>query len=260
MRNDLSLRPIIRRHLTEAPDWETYLNGFGDEALALRLFEYFGSGDRHFMGVHTAREAQELSELHALSSKLEAKYLALSRKCKDRLGWAYSDIAIMPFSPDVPPDKEIEDRRARLASEAIRDEELIRTGFRYDTEDLPDDSTEMFLTTDHFQFHNALFDVVGTIASATEDLSEISEQRRQDWRICSVAAVASMAWYRRTGKTAPKTAHADAPGPFGIFLEDILNELFSIYGLPPDTAPSARSALRALDKLNNSDVEFLVNW
>ena len=82
---------------------------------------------------------------------------------------------------------------------------------------------------------------------------------RIDWRAAGVAGVAVQVWERLFRLETPNSIHADAPGPFGRFLTDILNELWWEFA-PEKTPPSARSAMRAFKNVTNSGMQFRSNW
>lgn len=245
MRNDLSLRPIIRRHLPEIDGVRAYLAGYGDEALALKFFDHFRDGQRKFRSVRTQDDYLELKEFAELFEKLTTKYYALSRENKQRLDQGYAE------------QTETKTPIGQIGA-TKSDYELFWNGFRYDTEDLPDE--DAFRLPSDQRFHGGFTLLSETTALAFQDTERFDVYKRVNWSVCAVTFLAQMAWQKRTGNEAPNTAHADAPGPFGLFLEDILSELFVIYEMPSDTAPSARSALRALENITNSDIEFRTNW
>ena len=96
---------------------------------------------------------------------------------------------------------------------------------------------------------------------AEKALSEITgspiSKKRVDWRACGIAWYSTDIWLHRTGAVAPSTVHADAPGPFGRFLQDVLDLLYTASHLTP---PSARSAMRALSNITKDGAEFALNW
>ena len=80
-----------------------------------------------------------------------------------------------------------------------------------------------------------------------------------DWKNAAVAGFAAIVWFKITGKPAPKSIHADAPGPFGRLLQDLLDEIFRTQ-LPNEQPPSARTAMRAFRNVTSSGGKFLSKW
>ncbi|MBF9057944.1 hypothetical protein HKCCSP123_01995 [Rhodobacterales bacterium HKCCSP123] len=89
-------------------------------------------------------------------------------------------------------------------------------------------------------------------------INSIGVDLKVDWTACATAQMASVAWLVRTGKMPPSSVHADAPGPFGRFLNDVLELLYE--GFELGRAPSARSALRSLQNVTSSGSEPVGNW
>ncbi|MBM2323832.1 MULTISPECIES: hypothetical protein [Marivita] len=90
-------------------------------------------------------------------------------------------------------------------------------------------------------------------------LPTVKRDRNIDWKSCAVAASLRKVWEIRTGKKAPNTLHADALGPFGELLEDLLaqlDETFPGFGSPV----SARSAMRALGQITKEGVKLRNSW
>ena len=83
--------------------------------------------------------------------------------------------------------------------------------------------------------------------------------KRVNWQAAAIAGCARNYWRRVTNTEPPSTIHADAPGPFGRFLQDVLDELFSTLE-PSKAAPSARSAMRALQNVTSSGGKYLEKW
>lgn len=106
----------------------------------------------------------------------------------------------------------------------------------------------------------------GNIGRAKRNLSKVARlvaikgaSKRVDWRAAGVAAECSQFWERKTGKRVPKSVHADAPGPYGRFLTEVIDAIWLVYA-PRETPPSARSAMRALENITNSGVTFRSMW
>lgn len=91
------------------------------------------------------------------------------------------------------------------------------------------------------EFHK-LIEVLRTaqkrVGSAREVANSGISKGRTNWKAVGVAFVCTAIWETIEKERAPKSENAGAPGPFGRFLEDVL-ECFGI-------ASSARSALRAM--------------
>ena len=109
-------------------------------------------------------------------------------------------------------------------------------------------------------FSSHLHGMIDSVDEALWSLEVFGVKRRMDWGVCAVTFLAQKAWRARQGEWAPNTAHADSPGPFGRFLEDVLALLYILSGRQSDKPPTARSALRALAVITNEPIEFLGNW
>ena len=79
------------------------------------------------------------------------------------------------------------------------------------------------------------------------------------WAACTTALLAKFSWTNLKGLNPPKTVHADTLGPFGEFLEDLLEVLAEGF---PNHGPqvSARSAMRALDNITSKGVKRKLDW
>lgn len=245
MRNDLALRDVVRKHLPKTSSRRTYLAGYGDEALALKFFDYFRDGQRKFYSVRTAADSVELREFVELSDKLSEKFYGLSRENKERLESSFFELSGAFLTKSSSTGQ----------SGAVKvDPQLFWTGFGADIEDQPDE--DPFELPEVQSFRHGISLICESTSLAVSYMEDFDVQKRVNWSVCAVTHLAQIAWQIRTKQEAPNTAHADAPGPFGLFLEEILAELFAIYDMPPGSSPSARSALRALENITKSAVEF----
>ena len=247
MRNDLALRPIIAKHLPPERNWETFLSGYGNEVLALKFFEFFGAGPRKFSLVK--EDATALKDLAVLLRTAQSRYNSLSKVSKKLLDQEVPK----RFSQTELPKPEFN---------SILDYEILTTGFSIqdNEEDGLNDEMAAAMAIDRDWFWE-LLERVSTAAESVNCTMQIEGvQKKVDWSVCATTRLAVVAWKVRTGDDAPRTAHADAPGPFGVFLEEILYELFALYDRDTESVPTARSALRALDNITSSNVEFVGNW
>lgn len=252
MRTDLSLRPLIEEHLGTEITNEVYLAGYGNEILALKFFDGFSKGRRKLHGFGSADDRRELTTFSEALSKAWEAYHGLSWHSKQLLDYTTNTHPVVTRSKS-------DDSNDRWDEFGFRDDDPegdLAEGdcMKFSVEPSGNDE---HLDKSHYGLLSYL---VGTTAEAVWFMEEVYVEKKVDPRVCVVTILAIKAWKARTGKNAPKSVHADAPGPFGRFLEDLLTELFTIFGESPDDAPTARSALRALDNLTNSDAIFLDNW
>jgi len=210
----------------------------------LKFFDFFRDGQRKFASIRTPDDYLALKEYYDLSNKLQAKYYSLSRENKDRLDYGYFEGLEHWPSVSAPDDPS--------------EHELFWNGWRSDIVDQPDEHA--YELPSNPSFHESISSVFAATEIAFENIELYGVQKRVNWSVCAVTVLAQMAWQKRTGNEAPNTAHADVPGPFGLFLEEVLMELFNIYEIPASKVPSARSALRALLNVTNSETEFFGNW
>lgn len=271
MKTDLSLRPILKKHLPPIESHKDFLAGFGDEALALKFFEFFGAGSRNYIGVKGPRDDVELSDLIGLLRKAVDAYLRLSRTVKVTVEDEYYFLETWQSGQGSRTKERAQHLEEKSVQEAL-DQSLYETGFGLSEGEIDEPESEQtlmaaaqggdHLTPAQLRLSNLFPDLLRILEAVEHDYADqyLRVQKRVDWGVCAVTQVACSAWFVRTGKNPPKAVHADAPGPFGAFLEDILAELFALYGRKPDSQPSARSALRALENITNSSVDFRHNW
>lgn len=245
MNNDLSLRPILAKHLGAKCEEDLVLSGYANHLLALKFFDLFSAGHRKLTGVRIAEDSKAIGELNELLERADEKYLSLSRHSKDLLQTEF-EILRDDLGSNTTGAQCENDKTASANSD---------TGIDVD---LPEG--EMVGYSGKTMFFQYLSELVNVAHNSKVFMDDLSVRRKVDWRVVSVSHFARHVWEIRLGLDAPKSAHADAPGPFGNFLEDILTELFEIFEGPSVASPSARSALRSLKNVTNTEVLFPDYW
>lgn len=276
---DLALRPILRRHLGD--DEEFVGTNYHGSIIALRYCTLFEKGAAAFRFSDQRQDVEFLEELEPMLSRLSRIWARLSDRTKNRMAeiatnqfsseWAsFSRARDFPFV-DSEEDEDIAeaDRSidrgepvgtalARLNAK-LSERSSHRGGTTEDSQGSEDDEDDKRLEMFERSIRDGRFWVeIGAVQIA---LSEIRGSpitfKRVDWRACSIARYSIEIWRNRVKQEPPKTVHADAPGPFGRFLEDILSELYTSARQSP---PSARSAMRAFANITNEGAQFAMNW
>lgn len=91
------------------------------------------------------------------------------------------------------------------------------------------------------------------------EIQDSTVSLKVDWQSVNLCAQSKIVWRARNGADAPNTAHAEAPGPFGRFLQAILDHHYQ-HLKPTSPPPSARSALRALNNVTSSGIKSRLLW
>ena len=113
--------------------------------------------------------------------------------------------------------------------------------------------------TDSFDFFESIEAVRHDVRILARMVRRYSSDKRVNWKAASIAGWATEVWEHVGGKRPPVSVHADVPGPFGRFVQDILELLYSEYA-SDENVPSARSATRALQNVTSSGAKYHPRW
>jgi hypothetical protein len=229
---DLALERVIERHL--GADGSFIGTQYANRAVAVRFCEFSLAGASKFA---LNKRRNDLEHLAKLQNGIDQAQDAMLRISKQAL-----------LILDPPPKRDRLDPYASIPEEEL-EEYLASESSRL--MEMPVAKTD-----------DSLRDVFSRIQSRCDGLKKEIERNgvdlRVDWTASAVANLATVAWENRRGKPAPKTIHAEAPGPFGRFLSDVLEVIYEGYDL--GAVPSARSAMRALMNVTNSGIKPVGNW
>lgn len=231
---DLRLRPVVAEHLGDGIDFE--LGQYSNKLIALKFVEFFQAGSDKFQYPAEREERERLANMNVAFQRAMDEYYALSKST--RIAW------------------EAEFNAQQLTQKLLKTgaNELLLLGEEDSEKFLNDDDQSSIGTNGRW--------TLWSLQSATENIqrrvAEEGVNSKVDWKACATAHLARVAWEKRLGKVAPISAHADAPGPFGRFLQDVLDVLYN--GFWHDEPPSARSALRALENITRAGAKPTGNW
>jgi hypothetical protein len=238
---DLALERVIERHL--GADGSFIGTQYANRAVAVRFCEFSLAGASKFALNKRRNDLEHLAKLQNGIDQAQDAMLRISKQALLILDPPPKRDRFDPYASI--PEEELEEY---LASESSRLMEVSESSRLMEI---------LVAKTD-----DSLKDILSRIQSRCDELKTEIERNgvdlRVDWTACAVANLATVAWENRRGKPAPKTIHADAPGPFGRFLSDVLEVIYEGYDL--GAVPSARSAMRALMNVTNSGIKPVGNW
>jgi len=226
---DIELEPVIESHI--GADGSFFGTQYANRALAVRFCEFSLAGSSKFS---LNKRRNDLEHLRKVQDGVEQAYEALRLMSKQAR-------RVLDPLPEQNP-------KNNYAS--MTDEELINSGF--------DSSLELMAMEVPEDTEQLLYSIKRNCEELWAHIDRDGIDLRVDWKACAIANLAKVAWELRLEKPAPKTIHADAPGPFGRFLADVLEVIYCGYDL--GITPSARSAMRALTNITNNGVKPVGNW
>lgn len=220
----------IFQHLGPDAVGDSFDPNYSNKMIARKFFHFYSKGSDKFKYSQSKKEAQILVEMLKQINALNDNFADLELITRNRLDQMH------PTTFD----------------------------FRTEADEVSNAKHDRPLDIDvaDFQYRGFLAHL-GVMSEAIESvLNEIPTELKAikvNWRACAAAHLARVVWKQRTGRTAPKSVHADAQGKFGDFLGEILDELARL--IPYDgEAVSARSALRALENITSKGVIPHGNW